>query len=307
MEIIWYHCSDCEYKSKRKFDVKRHSNAKHLKNKIKEDKIIEDVENKLLDDILDDLIEELKNEPILTETNDNETKKELHYCSKCNKSYKGTKYLVEHEKKCIGVNKLTCPKCMKMFTSYGNKFNHIKRNTCKARSVIHGINNTSNNTVININNITNNNNTVINNINIINNFGSERTDYITHDDIISIFINSGNSIIPKYIEMKHFNKNFPENNNIKYEKNNNCLIKRNNEWKFINIDYLSDRLLNHNSAELDNYYTKYYNDIDNSIKNVELLEFIYKRLNYLDLTFNKKLFSNLKDEVKYIIKSNIIL
>ena len=158
MEIIWYHCSDCEYKSKRKFDVKRHSNAKHLKNKIKEDKIIEDVENKLLDDILDDLIEELKNETILTETNDNETKKELHYCSKCNKSYKGTKYLVEHEKKCIGVNKLTCPKCMKMFTSYGNKFNHIKRNTCKARSVIHGINNTSNNTVININNITNNNN-----------------------------------------------------------------------------------------------------------------------------------------------------
>ena len=115
MEIIWYHCSDCEYKSKRKFDVKRHSNAKHLKNKIKEDKIIEDVENKLLDDILDDLIEELKNEPIITETNvndnhndtiqnepiitetnhnDNETKKELHYCSKCNKSYKGTKYLV---------------------------------------------------------------------------------------------------------------------------------------------------------------------------------------------------------------------
>jgi len=40
---------------------------------------------------------------------------------------------------------------------------------------------------------------------------------------------------------------------------------------------------------------------------MELLEFIYKRLNYLDLTFNKKLFTNLKDEVKYIIKSSIII
>jgi len=70
---------------------------------------------------------------------------ELHYCSKCNKSYKGIKYLVEHEKKCIGVNKLTCPKCLKMFTSYGNKFNHIKRNTCKAKIVIQEINNIHNN------------------------------------------------------------------------------------------------------------------------------------------------------------------
>jgi hypothetical protein len=35
-------------------------------------------------------------------------------------------------------------------------------------------------------------------------------------------LKSGDNIIPKYIE---FNKNFPENHNIKYEKNKGCLIK----------------------------------------------------------------------------------
>jgi hypothetical protein len=57
--------------------------------------------------------------------------------------------------------------------------------------------------------------------------------------MIKILRFGGDNIVPKYIEFKHFNKDFPENHNIKYEKNNNCQIKMNGEWKITNLDNLS--------------------------------------------------------------------
>ena len=42
-----------------------------------------------------------------------------------------------HEEKCIGVDILSCPKCMKHFTNYSNKSKHIRRNTCKAKNLIY--------------------------------------------------------------------------------------------------------------------------------------------------------------------------
>jgi len=49
-------------------------------------------------------------------------------------------------------------------------------------------------------------------------------------------LKSGDNIIPKYIE---FNKNFPENHNIKYEKNKGCLIKT---MGLANIDKLFNKI-----------------------------------------------------------------
>ena len=169
----------------------------------------------------------------------------------------------------------------------------MKKNNCKARSIIHLINKETeeeNKPSLYING--NNNNNIINNT-IINNFGNERTDYITLDDMIRIFKSGGDNIIPKYIELKHFNKDFPENHNIKYEKNKECLIKNNDKWGSTNLDLLSDKLFNKN------YYNNQKMDIEEKIKNIELLEFIYSRLNYLDLNLN-----NIKNEIKNIIKFN---
>jgi len=86
---------------------------------------------------------------------------------------------------------------MKTFSNTSNKSAHIKKNNCKAKSIIHAVN-TETKTI----NIEGNNN-------IINNFGNERTDYITFDDMIKILKLSGDNIIPRYIEFKHFNKDFP--------------------------------------------------------------------------------------------------
>ena len=201
---------------------------------------------------------------------------------------------------------------MKTFSSYGNKSAHIKKNNCKAKSIIHAVNpDCKQNLYINGNN--NNNNTTINNINnnIINNFGSERTDFITMDEMVKILSKGGDSIVPKYIEFKHFNKNFPENHNIKYEKNNSCLIKINDDWKIINLDYLSRKLLNKNSNEIKYYYTNKKEEIEielaKKIKQISLIEFINKRFDYLDLCNDKKLYNQLKFEIKDIIKTTIIL
>jgi len=205
-------------------------------------------------------------------------------CLKCGKQYKTKKYLIEHEEKCIGLNILSCPKCMKTFSSRSSKSNHIKKNNCKPRSIINAITNNY----------------------IINNYENERNDYITFNDMIEIFKNSGNYIIPKYIKLIHYNREFPENHNIKYT-NDGCLVKVNNEWIYKDINDFSETLLNRNATELKKYFDNKKREIDIAIKEVELFEFINSRLNYLDLKLNKNLFKSLKKEIKNIIKSNIYI
>ena len=220
-----------------------------------------------------------------------------HNCKKCNKGYSTMRYLNEHEKKCKGLSILTCPKCMVTFSSRFSKSNHIKRNNCKPRSIVYANTPTTNI----INNIT------INNTIIINNYGNERTDYITFDDMIQILKNSGSSIIPKYIQLKHFNKNFPENNNIKYDVRNGCLIKKGDEWRCVGIDNISKRLIDHNSGEIGKFYDKNKENINKIFKDIQLLEYITTKFNYLDLHLDKTFFNELKNEIKYIIKSNILI
>ena len=284
-----FSCEYCDFTTKRKYNLQRHQIALHISDMQNEKKDIINEKKDIINDI----------QPINEYLN----------CTKCSKIYKTKKSLINHEKNCIGINSLTCGKCMKEFTTYGNKSRHIKTNNCKAKSIIHSSNN---NITPNINfngnnniNINGNNNNIINN-NYINNFGSERTDYITYDDMYNIIRLSGVNVIPRYIEMKHFNKDFPENHNIKYEKNNNCLIKKNGEWRITNIENLSKNLINKNSYEISNYYNNNKTKINNSISDIDLIEFIFKKFNYLDLCLDKKLYTNIKDEIKEIIRSTNI-
>jgi hypothetical protein len=299
-----FFCEECQYSTNKKYNLIRHQNSKHFKKELKiqnEENLIQNEENLIQNE--ENLIQ---NEDNLIQNEDNLIQnKNCLNCTKCNKIYKTKKYLINHEKICIGINSLTCPKCMKSFSSYGNKSKHIKKNKCKAKSIIHLVNtDNENKPSIYINGNNNNNNNTINNT-IINNFGNERTDYITLDDMIQIF-KCGDNIIPKYIELKHFNKEFPENHNIKYEKNKGCLIKNDNRWGLTNLDIISSKLFDKNSFELRNYYNNQKTDIEEKIKNIELLEFIYSRLNYLDLNLNRTLFNNIKNEIKNIIKYNML-
>jgi len=110
------------------------------------------------------------------------------------------------------------------------------------------------------------------------NFGYERIDYFTFEDMINILIND--DTVLKYIEMKHFNNDFKENNNIRYHKYNICSIKENNKWTSITIDSLTDRLFEQSLKDLNKFcninfnlnitdfiHTKQYKSIKKIIKN----------------------------------------
>ena len=66
---------------------------------------------------------------------------------------------------------------------------------------------------------------------------------------------------------------------------------------------MSNKLIDKNSSEINNYYLEQKNKIEEKIKNIE---FINKRFNYLDLCIDKKLYKNIKDEIKEIIRSTKI-
>ena len=287
-----YKCNHCEYITNRTNNLKRHHNTVH---KLLNEKMLNEANNIHLE----------KNN-IHSEDINNNKANDNYICKKCNKSYKTKKSFINHDEKCIGLSILTCPKCMKTFSHVNNKNKHIKKNNCTAKSIIHYNKENNNNNIV-INNIVNNNNIVINNNIIINNYGSERIDYITFEDIMNILLKGGNNIVPRYIEFKHFNDNFPENKNIKYEKNNRCLIRENGEWKYTNIEQLSNKLINKNSYELSKYYNNKKNNIEERIKDIDLIEFIYSRLNYLDLSINKNIYKDIKKEIKNIIKSTLLI
>jgi len=79
--------------------------------------------------------------------------------------------------------------------------------------------------------------------------------------------------------------------------------KKNDAWTFININYLTDNLIKNNSFELVKYYNKHLEELDNKIKNTELLNDIYSKLIYVNLLIDKNIFNIIKQEVKNKIRS----
>ena len=211
--IKMHKCVHCNYLTKRKFDLKRHHYAKHF-NTIFE----KNAEYKMCENVhpLGENVHPLSE-------NVHPSCENVHpkfICKKCNKTYKSKRYLSEHEKKCKGIDELTCPKCMLSFSSRQAKANHINRNNCKARSIIYARKpkKNTNNIINNIktqNNIQNQNviNNITNNKFYINNYGNERIDYLNYEKMLEIFKKAYDipSLLTKEI---HFNIDFPENKNI---------------------------------------------------------------------------------------------
>jgi len=69
MEITYYNCALCSYKTKRKYDLKRHQNAKHNK----ENNITDNYNNTVPDTV--NLINDTKNEVVNYTNNVSNSKK----------------------------------------------------------------------------------------------------------------------------------------------------------------------------------------------------------------------------------------
>jgi hypothetical protein len=286
-------CTFCIYSTDRQYNLDRHCKNKHYQQPINN---IQNLEQK------------------------------QYYCQKCYKQYSTEKYAKDHEEKCNGFDVLTCQRCMTTFAHKQSKYNHIKRNKCKPKSIIHyknpNITKLANNLqtdlsnhiispniipITNISNMNNHGNTNSLNTNCnntyniyINDFGKERTDYITVDRIVKIL--QTNNIIPSYIDTKHFDVQFPENQNIKFQ-NNMCYIRKQNKWQPIGIDRLSAVLLQTNTNELANKYNSTRQIFENIIQNVDMIEYIEKRFNYLDLMTNKNRYKETLEDIKNLLKT----
>jgi hypothetical protein len=254
-------CKFCNYKTNKKYNLLRHQNAKHKCQIIENNN--ENLTEKNVPPNRKNVPPNRKNVPPNRKNvppNRKIVPLNQNMCKKCNKIYKTKNSLIEHEKKCTGIDDLTCPRCMVSFTTRQHKYRHIKKDNCEPRSIIHARTpnsqnietqnnitnnniienqyNTTNNTTNNIDN-TINNNTIIN----INNYGKERLDYLTFDKMFTIFKNSNN--IPTLLAKEiHFNHNFPENNNIKYENEKTALIKKDDKFIYKNINNLVKQIIN---------------------------------------------------------------
>jgi len=290
-------CNYCNYVTFKLFNLNRHQNSKHPVYELSQENVSQNLAN--VPQNLEIVPSELNNGFL---------------CIKCNKHYKNKKYLIAHESKCKGVDSLTCPKCMKSFTSRQHKYRHIKNDNCKARSIVHArVPNIQNITNIdnsitnnNDNSITNNNdNSITNNI-IINNFGNERIDYLTFDNLQEIFRKGINNSIPSLIKEKHFNPNFPENNNIKANKKNNtkCFIRKDNNWLLSTMSIICDKIIKENSYLLLGFSEQHKEELGHIILNEEIYDFINNKLKDLILKTDKDHYKTVKENVKDIINSS---
>lgn len=204
--------------------------------------------------------------------------KDQMYCKKCYKKYKTKRSLYVHESKCTGIDNFSCPKCFERFNHLQSKYRHIKMNTCKPKSINEYCSPYRQYVTV-----------------IINNFERERTDFITKEILTKIL--QSRTVIADYVEYKYFNKKYSENNNI-IQNNNKIYIRKNNAWKLTNINTLAIILFDINSKEISTKYNNFYSD------SKEKYSFSEESFDYETIKSNKKLYKNIIQQMKDILKSS---
>tara|TARA_B100000401_G_scaffold386656_1_gene290913 strand:- start:954 stop:2006 length:1053 start_codon:yes stop_codon:yes gene_type:complete len=188
-----------------------------------------------------------------------------HVCEYCNKSYSRIDNLTKHQKNCkkkkmiesasadetkelketvkvLLDNQTKLEETIKelLITNQNNNNNSITNNT-------NNRNNNCNNT--NSNNTDNSTHNTIN----INNYGSENKDYITKDYLVKL-LKEPFQAIPKLIEYTHFNKEHPENQNIKLPNKKQPYVKvlKNDKWVYADRKLTILDLIDEKHCELNN-------------------------------------------------------
>ena len=122
---------------------------------------------------------------------------------------------------------------------YNEKDKEIK----EIKEQLENIKNIKNNIIKNIKNTNSNNNTKIKNSNLtnnltnnitINNYGNENISFLTPKFLAKLILSKGMyTFIPNLIKEIHFNKNFPENKNLKITNKKQPYVKvyENGNWK----------------------------------------------------------------------------
>jgi hypothetical protein len=120
---------------------------------------------------------------------------------------------------------------------------------------------------------TNSNNTNSNNI-IINNFGNENTKYLK-GNLIKQLANKPFTCIPNLVKLTHFNKDHPENHNIRFRNKKHRLgeVYKDAQWQFEQKNILIDKLFSKSYKTIEEYVKEENNNIDKkTMKNIDRIE-----------------------------------
>ena len=223
-----YNCIRCGYETKHKGHFLNHLNRKKICKYILCDSSIEYIKNHYN---LENDKKPINNpyEPKKTHIEPNKTQNNPFSCNYCNKICKRKWHLSRHLNTCkIKKTELNKQK---------DEIDLLKLQQKKLEETVEKLliecsnNNRTTNNNNNHHNI-NSNNTIHNTINI-NNYGEEDTKYITKQFIVDLLKNKPFKAIPEMIKHTYFNKEHPENQNIKITNKKEPYVKimKDNKWE----------------------------------------------------------------------------
>ena len=202
---------------------------------------------------------------------------------------------------------LECPYCLKVCSRHDNLKRHFR--TCKIKKDQENLEKENqelkevidklvleNKKISSItNNTTNNNNCNNDNriVNIhINNYGQENTKYIT-PEYLQELIEKPFQAIPELIKFTHFNKDHPENHNIKITNKKDPFVKvlKNDKWELADRKDIIIDLIDKKHSEL--------NNINVSEKKIHIVDRIE--------AFNKKYIEDDRDTINKLYKDSELI
>ena len=225
------------------------------------------------------------------------TQKKTIQCKYCLKCYSTNSNLTKHLKLCK-LKKENDEDKRKIFELEKNKLElteKVDKLLSEKNNNANTINNNTTNNIINHNTTNNNNNSK--NIFIVNNYGNENKDYITHDYLLKL-LKKPFQAIPELIKFTHFNKEHPENQNIKIPNKKQPYVKilKNDKWELADRKNTISDLIDQKHSELND------SDLSDLINN----KFKECELNRIE-RFNEKYMNDDKDFVSQLYKDTELI
>jgi len=207
-----------------------------------------------------------------------------------------------------------CEFCNKIFTRKNNLTRHYNNCKNKNNNILKEINDLKSKIKLLENNnlIINNNNNTINNI-LICNYGSEDRSILTKEFMLQL-LKTPYLAPTKMIEVLHFNKDYPQNMNIRLsnKSNDKSQLIQNGKWITYQKELLINRMIDDNLYYLDIFYEE---EIEKGsierIPHYEEFSKLYHEVMDKDLTselinnMNIRL-NDLMEEHKLLLNSNLI-
>ena len=234
----------------------------------------------------------------------------LKVCKKNSDSIYEKQIIQEQQKQILEIKEQHDSKELEIKEQHDSKeLEELKKNYCKLEKTIKELLlKQDNSSMSNSHNINNNNNTNNNNCNNdnsmnihINNYGCENKEYITKDYLIKL-LKEPFQAIPRLIEYTHFNKDHPENQNIKLPNKKQPYVKvlKDDKWIYADRKTTILDLIDEKHCELnDSPLVKY---VENKFS--EHLQDRFERFNERYLNEEKEFTKQLYNETELVMINN---